>query len=170
VLNQGTPHTQHAPTPSQDVGFEEDRDTPTITQTTVTLYDGMQMPTIIERLSPLQNLALTNEPNEVFSFDFLKKILGGSSVSDGFYSISSKSKARRLYPNLKFYRALDAEYPPLLPRSLGQHGAQLSCILAELDVDSSKAIRFPLFIRGGRGYKYFGEYCENRYSDYLGAN
>jgi hypothetical protein len=128
----------------------------------------MRMPALIESLPPLQDLQLPEQPSEAFKFDFLRKVLGGKAVSSGWWVIPPKTRERRLFPHLKSYRALNSDYEPLLPRRPGDHGVQLSCILAEVDAEH---ITFPLFIRRGQGgYKYYGTYQEPRYSDHLGGN
>jgi hypothetical protein len=154
--------------PSHATDFEEDSDLPTVTEVAIKLYDGMRMPAMIESLPPLQDLQLPEQPSETFSFDLLRKVLGGKAVSSGWWVIPPKTRERRLFPHLKSYLALNSEYDPLLPRRPGDHGVQLSCILAEVD---DEYLTFPLFIRRGQsGYKYYGIYREPRYSDRLGGN
>jgi hypothetical protein len=160
----------HAPfaEPAHAAGFEEDLSLPTVTEVAIKLYDGMQMPALFESLPPLQDLQLPERQSESFQFDFLKKFLGGKAVSSGWWVIPPKTRNPRLFPHLKSYRALNSDYDPLLPRCPGDHGVQLSCMLAELD---DEHLAFPLFIRRGQeGYKYYGTYREPRYSDRLGGN
>lgn len=84
--------------------FEPDEGLSIIEDGDITLYDGMPMPTLIRTLPSLQGGELSDSPNEEFSFNFLKKVLGGSSISHGWYVVSAK-KGRRaeapLFPNLK---------------------------------------------------------------------
>jgi hypothetical protein len=82
--------------------------------------------------------------------------------------VPSKPRERRLFPHLESFRTLNLGYDPLLPRRPGDHGAQLSYILAEVNDEYPT---FPPFIRRGQGgYKYYGTYHEPRYSDRLGGN
>jgi hypothetical protein len=61
---------------SETDGFEEDPTLPALTEVTVKVYDGMRMPELIEKLPPLPGLQLPKKPSEMFTFDFLKKVLG----------------------------------------------------------------------------------------------
>lgn len=56
------------------------------------------MPAIVDDLAPLATLRLPDAPNEFFKFGFLKKIFGGSAVSDGCYAPSVKSREGRMFP------------------------------------------------------------------------
>jgi hypothetical protein len=128
----------------------------------------MQMPELIENLPPAPDLQLPQQPSETFTFDFLRRVLGGKAVSSGWWVVPPKTREKRLFPKLKSFRTLNSDYDPLLPRRPGEHGAQLSCILAEVD---DEHLTFPLFIGCGQGgYKYYGTYREPRYSDRLGGN
>jgi len=144
---------------------EEDVDLPMITEVSVKLYDGMRMPELMATLPPVPGLKLPDHPSEIFTFDFLRKILGGKAVSSGWWVIPPKTRERRLFPQMKSFRTMNSDYDPLLPCRPGEHGVQLSCILAKVD---DEHLTFPLFIRRGQGgYKYYGNYTEPRYSDCL---
>jgi len=148
--------------------FEEDMNLPAIEEVPIKLYGGMRMPELIGNLPPIPSLRLPEQPSEVFTFDFLKKVFGGRAVSSGWWVIPPKTREMRLFPQLKSFRTLNSDYDPLLPRRPGEHGVQLSCILAEVD---DEHLTFPLFIRRGQGgYKYYGTYTEPRYSDRLGGD
>jgi hypothetical protein len=103
-----------------------------------------------------------------FTFDYIRKVLGGTAASSGFWVVPPKTRERRLFPHIESYKVLTSDYDPLVPRRPGEHGAQLSCTLAEL---YDEPFTYPLFIRRGQGgYKYYGTYTEPRYSDRLGGN
>ncbi|KAE8444008.1 hypothetical protein EG329_001137 [Mollisiaceae sp. DMI_Dod_QoI] len=122
-----------------------------LTRKTFTLYEGMRMPSVIERLAPLRNVRLPDQPNEAFSFKFLKKVFGGTAMTKTCYVIPPKSRQGRLFPDD--------------PR---QHGAQLSCIYGDDDIQITT---FPVFIhRTGEGYRYFGHYREPRDSDLVSGS
>lgn len=125
------------------------------------------MPSFVEQLPALQAIQLPDQPNEVFPYIFLKQILGGTSVSHNCFT-STKSGDNRPFPEVTLYKALNPDYDPLLPRRPGQHGAQISCILSDEELDG---VVFPLFIRYSEGgYRYFGHYREPRYDDLIGGS
>jgi hypothetical protein len=107
----------------------------------------MRMPSIIEDMATFQ-IRLPERPNQGFSSAFLKKLLGGRHVSNGWYCIPRKPLARTLFPQLQSYWVLSYKNDPLLPRRPGQHGCQISYFLAELEEEN---VQFPLFIRIGDG-------------------
>ncbi|KAK0118233.1 hypothetical protein ONS95_012536 [Cadophora gregata] len=162
---------QSAPTlqSQKNSSFEEDVNLPPVTTQAIAFYDGMQMPYVIRGLAPCDKFELPARPNERFSHEFLKKVFGGSPISNGCYKIPAKNRQRRLFPDLDIYRVLKAEHDPLLPRHPGQHGAQISCIFSDEEIEGD----FPLFIcdsGAGTGYRYYGTYREPRASDIIGGS
>ncbi|KAG4430448.1 hypothetical protein IFR05_014074 [Cadophora sp. M221] len=153
----------------QRSAFEEDGNLPPAERRIVAFYDGMQMPYVIRELAPCEYFRLPTNPNEKFSHEFLKKVLGGSPISNRCYKIPTKNRTRRAFPEIDVYRVLKAEHEPLLPRYPGQHGAQLSWQFSDDNIETD----FPLFIcdRGARtGYRYYGTYREPRASDIVGGS
>lgn len=145
----------------QRSAFEEDGNLPPAERRIVAFYDGMQMPYVIRELAPCEYFRLPTNPNERLSHEFLKKVFGGSPISNGRYKIPTKNRARRAFPEIDVYRVLKAEHEPLPPRYPGQHGAQLSCQFSGDDIETE----FPLFIcdsGAGTGYRYYGTYREPR--------
>ncbi|KAL2061672.1 hypothetical protein VTL71DRAFT_7049 [Oculimacula yallundae] len=151
----------------QRAAFEADSNLLPPEECTIALYDGMQMPHIIRELAPCEPFHLPANPSERFSFDFLKAIFGGSSTVNGCYTIPTRHREHRLFPEINSYRVLKAEHEPLLPRYPEQYGAQLSCLFSDEDGLEQD---FPLFIcdgGAGTGYRYYGTYGEPRASDLL---
>jgi hypothetical protein len=81
--------------------FEEDPTLVLPQKQEITTYEGMRMPFVIESLPPLQDPNLPSQPNEEFHHGFLKKVLGGRALSDGWYFIHPNSREGRLFPSLK---------------------------------------------------------------------
>lgn len=129
------------------------------------------MPLVVERIPPLQKLRLPEDPNQEFEYKFLRKVLGGKNISQGFYAIPSE-RADDIAGGLLSYKALSNTCNPLLPRSPGQHGAQISCIPQHGTWEARENLRpFALFIRGAENtYQYFGHYREPSPSDFLGRD
>ena len=62
-------------------------------------------------------------------------------------SFLPKTRERRPFPQMKSFRTLNSDYDPLLPRRPGEHGVQLSCILAEVD---DEHLTFPCSFAVGK--------------------
>lgn len=129
------------------------------------------MPVVVENLSPLQNFSLPEDPNQEFDWKFLRIALGGRNISEGFYAIPGE-RVDEIAGGLLSYKALRNTFNPLLPRSPGQHGAQISCIPQHGTWQARENLQpFALFIRGAEnGYQYFGHYREPSPSDFLGRD
>ncbi|KAH9222040.1 hypothetical protein DL95DRAFT_454951 [Leptodontidium sp. 2 PMI_412] len=88
--------------------FEEDGNLPPAERRIVAFYDGMQMPYVIRELAPCEYFRLPTNPNERFSHEFLKKVFGGSPISNGRCKIPTKNRARRAFPEIDVYRVFGA--------------------------------------------------------------
>ncbi|PPJ49664.1 hypothetical protein CBER1_02201 [Cercospora berteroae] len=110
--------------------------------------------------------------NEVFSWDFLRDLLGGKEWSPGFYFNSSKDC---ILPT-KGYWLVDLTHEPFMPRNPGEHGAKLTAFFNETlagDYGAPDEMNYkdtPVFVSsdGGKMYRYVGKYSQNRYSDKVG--
>ncbi|PIA92703.1 hypothetical protein CB0940_03931 [Cercospora beticola] len=110
--------------------------------------------------------------NEVFTWDFLRDLLGGKEWSPGFYFNSSKDC---ILPT-KGYWLVDLTHEPFMPRNPGEHGAKLTAFFNETlagDDDAPDEMNYkdtPVFVSsdGGKMYRYVGKYSQNRYSDKVG--
>ena len=102
------------------------------------LYDGMRVSDLISKVPALVDLQLPELASETFTFDFLlKRVLGGRAVSSSCWIVPPKARERGLFPRLKSFRILNSDYDPLLPRRTGNHGMQISCLLAEVEDELS---------------------------------
>jgi hypothetical protein len=129
------------------------------------------MPIVVENIPPLQNFSLPEDPNQEFEYKFLRKVLGGRNISEGFYAIPT-DRVNDIEGGLLSYKALTSTFNPLLPRSPGQHGAQVSCISQHRTSRARENLQpFALFIRSAEsGYQYLGHYREPSPSDFLGRD
>jgi hypothetical protein len=161
------PHNPSVRDPGEESAFAEPDN---VRPVEVRLYDDLPMPVVVENLAVL-NHNLPQHPNTVFTFKFLKKVLGGSLVSRGWHFVNSKPRQPpRQFPDLKGYLIPKRAHEPLLSRSPGQHGAQISSFIHYRNDD--EWLQFPLFIcdEEGRGYRYFGIYQEPSASDLISRN
>ena len=120
---------------------------------------------IIRRLEPLQHVQIRGNSNQDFTAAFLKRILGGTQVSNGWWECSGKQNPQRYFSDLQCYMLVKRDCEPLLPRRPLEHGAQISAFMQyRPNAENSST---PLFIRHGqtREYKYYGQYREPYYSD-----
>ncbi|KAF8849974.1 hypothetical protein BDZ45DRAFT_771007 [Acephala macrosclerotiorum] len=136
--------------------FEADEGLSVMQNSNIILYNGMPMPTLVRDLLSLEVPELPDNPNEEFSYNFLKKALGGLSIGNGSYVVSTK-KVRGaeapLFPNLKSWTVISRTCDLLLPRFPTQHGARISSFMQYTNDEDP----FPLFIRSGLGYRYYKE-------------
>ncbi|CZR62501.1 uncharacterized protein PAC_12398 [Phialocephala subalpina] len=164
-LGRANPARKSANNPS---AFEADDGLSVMQNSNIILYDGMPMPTLVQNLPSLEVPELPDNPNEELPYNFLKKVLGGSTIGNGSYAVSAK-KVRGaeapLFPNVKLWTVLNRTCDPLLPR-FPAHGARVSGFMQYNNNEDP----FPLFIRSGVGYRYYGMYKEPRASDTIGSN
>lgn len=83
----------------------------------------MRMPELIEKLHPLPDLQLPEQSSETFTFDYLRKVLGGTADRSGFWIVPPKTREKRLFPHIESFKVLNSNYDPLLPRRPGCYGA-----------------------------------------------
>ena len=134
---------------------------PEITRTTITLYDGMQMPAVIERLPPVEIMAVPQRNSyKTFSKTFLKKFFGGRSGP-------ALGRVRREGIQSRPYRILSPKEGPLLPTEIGKHGTRICCDAPR----ASPYLSFDLFIGlDHTGYVYLGTYRNPLRQELIGCN
>lgn len=114
-----------------------------------------------------------------FSLEFIRKHLGGSNWSPGFYYISPSAGDCTL--RSRSYYVLDFTVDPFLPSAPGMHGAKLIPIVRDSieddDPEETATKDVPLFTKCSsfavlaskpkEEYIYFGNYSQLRFSDRL---
>ncbi|KAK3697973.1 hypothetical protein LTR37_017197 [Vermiconidia calcicola] len=115
-------------------------------------------------------VSVAAENIETFPWEFLIRELGGEQWSPGFYFISKNSCLKS-----QAYWILEGDYEPYLPSAAGEHGAKLTAFFNGTESRLGEAPTeenyedCPVFIRakGGKEYRYFGNYSQLRFSDKL---
>ncbi|KAF2207702.1 hypothetical protein CERZMDRAFT_50702, partial [Cercospora zeae-maydis SCOH1-5] len=110
--------------------------------------------------------------NELFSWDFLRDLLGGKEWSPGYYFNCSKDC---ILPT-RGYWMVNLQHEPFMPHTPGEHGAKLTAFFNETlsgDGHVPDEVNYkdtPVFVSadGGKMYRYVGKYSQKRYSDKVG--